>query len=212
MKQTSPVSIAIFDFDGTIADSFEKTLSVTIQIMKDYGIDGINKKFVSLYRNNNIKNVIKEAKIPLYKVPFIIKKGQHEVSKVIKNVKPFKGMDNLIRDLKRKGLKLGILTTNSEYNVKQFLKINNINAFDFIYTGSSLFGKGKFLKKIIKMKKFIPEKTIYIGDETRDIKAAKEAGVKSVAVTWGFNNKKLLLKEKPDFIVDKPEDLLVLVS
>jgi len=41
-----------------------------------------------------------------------------------------------------------------------------------------------------------------VGDETRDIEAAKAAGFQSVAVTWGYNSKKVLENARPDFIVE----------
>ena len=44
--------------------------------------------------------------------------------------------------------------------------------------------------------------TYYVGDETRDIEAAKTAGVKSIAVTYGMNTKDVLQKSEPDIITD----------
>ena len=198
----------IFDFDGTIADSFEKTLGAIIKISKDFGIGEISEKDIGLYRSGGAKEIIKKAKVPIHKIPFLIKRGQEEVSKVIGSIKPFRGMVEVISDLKRSGLKLGILTTNTADNVNQFLKNNKIENFDLIYSGSSVFGKGKVLRRLIKDKELDKEKTVYVGDEIRDIEAAKEVGMKSVAVTWGFNMKKLLLKAKPDWLIENPEELL----
>ena len=63
-------------------------------------------------------------------------------------------------------------------------------------------------KKIIKEKKFDKKDLIYIGDEDSDIKAAKKAGIDSIAVVWGMKNKELLRNKKPTFIAEKPEDIL----
>ncbi|HLB58081.1 MAG TPA: HAD hydrolase-like protein, partial [Gammaproteobacteria bacterium] len=54
--------------------------------------------------------------------------------------------------------------------------------------------------------------TFYIGDETRDIQAAKKNHIYSIAVTWGFNNKKVLAAEKPDFLIDNPKELLAVLK
>jgi phosphoglycolate phosphatase len=202
------INTVIFDFDGTIADSFQKTLGAIIKIANDYGVEGVSKIDIELYRKKDLREVIKEAKVPVYRLPFLIKRGQREIAKVIESVKPFKGMVEVIRELDTKDIRLGILTTNSEGNVRKFLKDNKIDIFDFIYSGTSLFGKGKALRRLIKDKKLEVNRIVYVGDETRDIQAAHETGIRAVAVTWGFNTKEPLLKENPDWIADKPEQLL----
>ncbi len=53
-----------------------------------------------------------------------------------------------------------------------------------------------------------PGKCVYIGDMTEDIIAAKRAGMKVIAVTWGIHNKNRLKAEKPDFIAETPREAL----
>ena len=53
-----------------------------------------------------------------------------------------------------------------------------------------------------------PSNVLYVGDEVRDIEAAKKAGIRIAAVTWGYNSKKALEAYKPDYLVTKPEELL----
>lgn len=53
-----------------------------------------------------------------------------------------------------------------------------------------------------------PEETIYVGDETRDIEAARKTNIEIIAVSWGYNSKQLLEKQKPDFLIDKPRQLV----
>ena len=65
---------------------------------------------------------------------------------------------------------------------------------------------------MLREKKFDKKDVLYVGDETRDITAAKKAKIKVVAVTWGFSSRKGLEKYKPDFLIDKPEELLEVVK
>ena len=51
-----------------------------------------------------------------------------------------------------------------------------------------------------------------IGDETRDVTGARQAGIKSIAVTWGINSEKLLRRKKPTFVLKKPRELIDLLS
>ncbi len=46
-----------------------------------------------------------------------------------------------------------------------------------------------------------------MGDETRDIEAAKKSKIKIVAVTWGFNSSNVLAQHQPDFLIDIPQQL-----
>jgi len=80
--------------------------------------------------------------------------------------------------------------------------------FDFIYSDGSLFGKGKILKRVLKKYEFFKRNVVYVGDEVRDIDAAREAGIKIVSVSWGFNSKEVLGSNKPNYIVDTPAELL----
>ena len=49
---------------------------------------------------------------------------------------------------------------------------------------------------------------IYVGDEARDIQAARLAVIKIASVTWGFNDIQLLRKNRPTYIVEEPAQLL----
>ena len=51
-----------------------------------------------------------------------------------------------------------------------------------------------------------------MGDETRDVEAAKKANIKVVAVTWGFNSPEALAKENPDFLINHPSELLEVIK
>lgn len=53
---------------------------------------------------------------------------------------------------------------------------------------------------------------MYVGDEVRDIDAAKAVGLISVAVCWGFNSRFALEKAQPSFIADNPEELLEFIQ
>ncbi|HSA83958.1 MAG TPA: HAD-IA family hydrolase, partial [Patescibacteria group bacterium] len=130
----------------------------------------------------------------------------------IEMITPIRGMKEQLIHLQNADCTLGILTSNSEKNVVKFLERNNMQVFDFIYSGSSLFGKEKVIRSMLREKKFDPDKVIYVGDEGRDIEASKKAGVKVAAVTWGFSSRKGLETYKPDFLLDTPEELTKLIS
>ena len=96
-------------------------------------------------------------------------------------------------------------------NGEKYLVKNNIDKyFDGVYEDDSYFGKEEGLKKILKDIKIDENDAVYFGDESRDIIAAKKVGIKTVAVTWGFEGSTPLSATNPDFLINKPEELLTI--
>ena len=65
------------------------------------------------------------------------------------------------------------------------------------------------LKKDIKFQRLGMkcENTVFVGDSDTDIKTGKNAGVKTVAVTWGYRNRKLLEEAFADYMADTVDEL-----
>ena len=85
------------------------------------------------------------------------------------------------------------------------------DCFDIACTQASLFGKHRMLKHCLKRYGLSAAETVYVGDETRDIAAARACGVKAIAVGWGFNSRPALLNVQPDAVATQPADLLTLL-
>ena len=70
-------------------------------------------------------------------------KYQRKLTKEIENVKTFDNLHDVLLELKKNGVDLGIVTSNAKVNVKKFLKNNNLDMFDFIYSSIDYFHKNK---------------------------------------------------------------------
>ena len=53
---------------------------------------------------------------------------------------------------------------------------------------------------------------IYVGDTVSDIKACNTAGVKIIAACWGYQSRKRLAEYEPDFIAEKPSDVMKILE
>lgn len=201
--------IIIFDFDGTIADSRNTLVQIANRLALEFGYETINQEELSRLSQLSSREIIEQSPVPAYKIPFLLRRVKKELNKEIADLKPFIGIAESLATLKEHGYKLGIITSNIEDNVIAFLENNNLHLFfDFIHTGTTLFGKDKIINKLIKRHKFCLDKIIYVGDETRDIEAAKKSKIKVIAVSWGFNSPKILAQYNPDFLVNHPEELV----
>lgn len=198
----------IFDFDGTIADTLDRIFEIINLLAVEVGFKKLTKKEFGEARKKHPLKVIKQYKIPLWKLPFLIKKGQKMLSGNIDQIKFIPGMEKTLYQLKKKGYRLGILTSNSKENIEKFLSVNKLGIFEFVYCSGNLFGKSGSLRNILNKYNLKKEEVIYVGDEVRDIEACQKVGIEMIAVTWGFNSRETLVKYKPQFIIDKPEELL----
>lgn len=202
----------IFDFDNTLVDSFKVILTIMEKIAKRDGFGPVTKAKINLFREKGTRQAAKELNLPLVRLPSIAREARQEFSKKIPSLKLHQGIEDLIISLKENNFNLGILTSNSKKNILTFLANNQIDSFDFVYAASNIFGKAKVLNDLKRKYKLNNSKTFYIGDEIRDIQAAKKVGFKAVAVTWGFNTKAALAKYQPDFLVEKPQEILEVLS
>jgi phosphoglycolate phosphatase len=140
----------VFDFDGTISDSKDEIVLIINKLANKYGYSKLKGEDVKFFVSKGARWLISNLKISKLKIPFLMKDVRSELSKATKNLKPFDHILEVLEQLKKKNINLGILTTNSKANVEEFLKANKIHYFDFIYHGSSLFGKDILLNKMIK--------------------------------------------------------------
>lgn len=202
----------IFDFDGTLVDSFDNILAQFNRIAKDFNLRTINTDELNYLRDLNSIEIIKYLEIPLFKIPQLIIAVRKYLYHEIKKLPPITGLPEVLETLNKEGHLLGILTSNSADNVIAWLNQNKLeHLFQFIYIESKFFTKKHLLKKIIRAKKIDKTAAFYIGDETRDIEAAKQNEMLSIAVTWGFNSEKALRRCEPHFLANVPTDLLKII-
>lgn len=205
--------VIIFDFDGTIADTVDALVSIANRLAVEFGYIQITPNELALLRNLTSREIIKYSGISLFKIPFLLKKVKGELKDKIHEFKPIPGIQEALIELKNQGYKLGIITSNSQENVTEFLKLNNLDyLFDFINSGVTIFGKTTIINNVLRQRQLKPQAVIYVGDETRDIEASKKSNIKVIAVTWGFNSPEALAKQNPNFLIHQPRELLDVIK
>jgi len=180
-----------------------------IKISKEYGIQKVPDSEIENLRKLDSRELVKKLGISFYKLPLIIQKVTEEMKFKVQELSLFPGIEKVLRNLREHPIQLGILTSNTVENVHSFLKKYDLNFFDFIHTSKTLFGKGRLLKKILMnvFSKSEKKDLFYVGDETRDVEAARKAGFQAISVSWGFNTIETLQKSKPDYLFCTPEEL-----
>lgn len=205
--------VIIFDFDGTIADTVDALVTIANRLAGEFGYIPINSQELALLRNLTAREIIKYSGVSLFKIPFLVKKVKGELKHKIHELHLIYGIKTALVELHDQGYHLGIITSNSQDNVHEFLKCHKLDhLFDFIYSGVTIFGKTTIINNVLRQKQFKPEAVIYVGDETRDVESAKKANIKVIAVSWGFNSSEALGKQNPDFLIHDPSELVSVIK
>jgi phosphoglycolate phosphatase len=198
------VKTLIFDFDGTIADSFETLLGIFEEITGRK----LSGQEITDLRAKPLKYVLKYLQIRRWQIPRFVLKARRSLNSKMAGIKIFSGMDKTLEQLGSGGHQMFILSTNDERNIVQFLRTNRLDGYvSKVYGNIGLRSKSSALNKIIKREKLDRQNCVYIGDEIRDIEAAKKAGITSVGVTWGFNSPDAIKNARPEILAQKPSDL-----
>ena len=201
----------LFDFDGTLVDSFNCVLKKAMLLAEEFHYKKISEEDIESLRELTSKELIKLLDIPVYKIPKLIHHMRKHLRNEMQKLPPVADIHPVVETLYNAHFSLGILTSNSVENVSKWLESHHMqHFFRFIHSESNYFSKKYLLKKTLKTYKIDKTKTYYICDETRDIEAATKNDIKSVAVTWGYNSEKALLQYQPAFIARHPKDILAI--
>jgi HAD superfamily hydrolase (TIGR01549 family) len=207
------MTVLIFDFDGTIADSFEVILRISNQLAIEFGYPVAHPDEIETLKNLSSREIVQRSGISRWKLPFLLRRLQRELNQDIGQLQLFPGMKETLLTLQEQGNRLGIVTSNSCDNVNAFLAAQNLTpAFEFVGSGLSLFGKGRIIQRQMRRYQIDAAEVLYVGDETRDIEAAHNIGIPVVAVSWGFNSSQILAAAHPDYLIHRPQDLLQIVQ
>ena len=211
-SSSTPLTFILFDFDGTLIDAYQEAINVCNELAQEFGFTQISDAERETIRHSSMKEIISNRKIPWYKVPQLVYHAKKRMAQKIDIMGPIDGIIPVIRTLKEQGYRLGIITTNRVSSVERFLKNNDLELFDVIYGDAKLFGKHKSIKRFLKKHTLPREAVVYVGDEVRDIEAARTVGIKIISASWGFNSHEKLLASQPTNIIKTPEELVLVIN
>jgi len=200
----------IFDFDGTLADSFNYVADF---MAHEAGRRPLPEAEKNELRHLSMLEMTRRLGFHWWQAIFLYFKGRARMKRAIKHLKPFPGIPEVVRKLSAEGHELFVVSANSAGNVRRFLREHKLdNYFIEIYGGASLFGKGPTLRRLLRDQNLELDQSIYIGDELRDIAAAKAINMRIIAVSWGFAETESLKTAEPYALADTPEELLRLLE
>jgi 3-amino-5-hydroxybenzoic acid synthesis related protein len=198
----------VFDFDGVIIDSLDiqkKALAESYKIIVGDGMPPISE-FIK-HSGDSLRNIFFKMNLPLEMIePF--KRISQKNDGLIK---VYPGIKTLLRRLRENGFRCGLCTGKDSLRTLQLLQKLHLNHyFQTVVCSDNVENPKPYADSLILAAGNLGvrlEDIVMIGDSCNDIDCAKNAGVRSIAVTWGNMGKDVLVKQSPDNIVSSVEEL-----
>ncbi|WP_144631757.1 HAD-IA family hydrolase [Bordetella genomosp. 13] len=191
--------IAAFDFDGTLADTLPWFDGILDDVADRYGFRKPDAQERLRMRHCSAQEILRMLRVPFWKLPAImIHVRQRMADAAPGEVRLFDGIADALAQLKEAGVQLAVVSSNSLDNVRRVLGPKVQTLFDDYECGTDMFGKPAKLKRLLARHAIPPQQLMLVGDELRDIEAARQAGVRVGCVAWGYNHVDALRAGSPD--------------
>lgn len=204
------IKLLIFDLDGTLVDSRIDITDAINYAVKDYGLGPYSVDEITSLIGRGITKLIEDLLKSRPEIPVkdVIDKFLHYYERhLVDNTRPYPHVREVLEELR--DYKKAVISNKREYLSKKTLEgLDLIKYFDIVL-GSDRTPE----KKPSPMPVFIalerlnvlPNEAVMIGDSDLDIKAGKAAGTLTIAVSYGYRPKDILLEA--DFIIDDIKEL-----
>jgi phosphoglycolate phosphatase len=192
----SRYELVIFDFDGTLADSAAWMMRAVNPMARRYGFKAVTDEEIEMLRGRSTREVIRYLGVSPWKLPLIARAGKKLMAADAHTIPLFPETAKMLRALHAAGVKIAVVSSNSEQVIRRVLGQELGDLICLYACGASLFGKARKFRQVTR--RGVPrDKIICIGDETRDIEAAKAVGLDCGAVGWGYAKPSILAEHRP---------------
>lgn len=200
--------LVIFDLDGTLADSFAWFLGAVDAVAATFGFRPVAGRDIEELRHACPHQLLEQLGVPRWKLPMIARHMRRMKSAQLHDITLFPGVDHLLQTLAAKGVAAAMVSSDSTDNVRRLLGPRNEALIAHFACGASLFGKAAKFKRVLAMAGVPAAQAVAIGDEIRDLEAARKTGIDFGAVSWGYAAAEALQARAPDMMFGCMDDIL----
>ena len=204
--------LVIFDFDGTLADSFEWFLSVLDELAAKHKFRTFDRAELDDLRGCSAAKVLGQVGVSRWRLPAIGRHLHQLAARDAGKIALFDGVERMLTSLAESGVIVAVVSSSAEANIRRILGPKNVARVSHFECGASLFGKRTKLRKVLRRCRVKPAETLYVGDEVRDFEAARAELIPFGAVSWGFTHLHALRDCEPEEIFLTVEDITACVA
>jgi phosphoglycolate phosphatase len=200
--------LVIFDFDGTLADSFRWFVDTINQVAGRFHFKQLDLKRLEEFRACSARQMMAHAELSMWKLPRVTREMRRLMTERIDEIRLFDGVETVFKRLDGAGVNIAVVTSNARENVLRVLGADNAALVKHFGCGASLFGKRGKVKAAAKVFGVPLGEVLYVGDEIRDAEMAASLGVDFAGVSWGYNKPEELQKYSPIPVLQQVRDVL----
>jgi phosphoglycolate phosphatase len=199
--------LAIFDFDGTLADSFPWVMGMMNDVADRFAFRRVGEDELAELRLCDAREIMRRLGVKRWKLPMIARYVRSRMAADVDQIGLFSGASEMLTELSAAGVRLAVVSANGEDTIRTVLGPDNAALIDGFAAGVSLFGKRSKLIKMAKHAGVARSESIVIGDELRDLDAARSAGMAFGAVSWGATLASAHEARGADFIFERMDQI-----
>lgn len=217
----SKYKAVIFDLDGTLVNSLTDLANSVNKALSQVGLKTYEtedyKKFIGNGREVLLKRAMGDQREnkELFDRVYSIFDEEYKIH-CNDNTTSYEGCLTLLKGLKDKGIKVGVLSNKPDEYIEGILnKIYPEIDFDIAWGKKADMPEkpdGTSLRKIIEILNLKQSECLYVGDSDVDVLTAQNAGVDMIGVLWGFRGKDELEKAGAKILVSEPNEILEYVN
>ena len=210
------LKLCIFDMDGTLVDTLKSIRYFANKALNKYSLDSVDEDKYKIFVGNGAKNLIKRLVNYTGGTEEQFEKVLKEYNTTYDNdflylAEPYEDIIKMLEILKAQNIKIAILSNKPHSTAKKISDALFSEKFVDICYGSrenvKLKPDPEGVFELLSYFNVTADECLYIGDTATDIETAKNAGVKSIGVLWGFRDFEELSGAGANYIVKNPLEI-----
>jgi len=199
--------LAIFDFDGTLADTLPAFLRAMNDAAPRYGFESLDGLDLDTLRGMAPREIAARIRLPIWKTPMIAAFVRRRMAQEIARMRIFPGVEAMLDRLRAADVTIAIVSSNAEATIRQVLGPRLAAEVAYYGCGGSVFGKRRYFRRALARTGAARPDAIAIGDEIRDLEAAHAEGIAFGGVTWGYATPEALRARRPELMFERVEEI-----
>lgn len=208
----------IFDLDGTLTDTLESLTYSVGETLREMGLPKITEEECRSFVGNGARVLMERSLEAAGEEDLTrIDEGMERYGRIFDanctyHVTPYEGIKEMLEMLGKRGVKRAVLSNKPhQQTVKVVREIFGEGTFDYVQgqqEGIPRKPDPAGVYRLLEKLEVTKEECLYVGDSEVDVQTGRNAGVRTIGVTWGFRTRETLMEAGAKTIIDRPEELL----
>ncbi len=203
----------LFDLDGTLIDSAQDIALALRKTLRELGMEDRMPDDVRNFIGGGVRALLESVLGKDFREEMVELFRSYYMESPVVYTKPYEGIPQTIMELRRRGIKLAVVTNKlEELSVEILKRLSLLEYFDIVVGGDTFAEKKPSpvpVSKTLVALGVEPEEALMVGDTEADILAGRRAGIKVALALWGYAGDRAV---EPDFILHRPAELVSLAS